>query len=91
LLFVNGLPDIWLEPWDKLVAMVAPLAAQFCTGVVIPEREMNFRQIFDKPSRTWFLQCSVCLHKFAIAETKLKFDIFSVAKLRQLYPEDTPS
>jgi hypothetical protein len=46
---------------------------------------MNSRQIFDKPSRTWNLQCSVCLHKFAIAEIDMRSDM-SLAKLRQLYP-----
>ena len=61
--------------------------AQFCTGIVIPAREMNARQIFDNLSRTWNLQCSVCLHKFAIAEIELKSDDFSLAKLRQIYPE----
>jgi hypothetical protein len=59
--------------------------AQFCTGVVVLGRDMNSRQIFDKPSRTWNLQCSVCLHKFAIAEIDMKSDM-SLAKLRQLYP-----
>jgi hypothetical protein len=61
--------------------------AQFCPGIVIPAREMNARQIFDKPSGIWNLQCSVCLHKFSIAEIHLKSDEFSLAKLRQLYPE----
>jgi hypothetical protein len=61
--------------------------AQFCPGIVIPAREMNARQIFDKPSGIWNLQCSICLHKFSIAEIHLKSDEFSLAKLRQLYPE----
>jgi hypothetical protein len=61
--------------------------AQFCTGIVIPAKEKNTRQMFDKPSRTWNLQCSVCLHKFVIAEIDLKSDDMSLAKLRQLYPE----
>jgi len=61
--------------------------AQFCPGIVIPARELNSRQLFDKPSCTWNLQCSVCLHKFAIAEIELKSDEFSLAKLRQIYPE----
>jgi hypothetical protein len=61
--------------------------AQFSPGIVIPAREMNARQIFAKPSRTWNLQCSVCLRKFSIAEIHLKSDEFSLAKLRQLYPE----
>jgi hypothetical protein len=61
--------------------------AQFCPGIVIPAREMNARQIFDKPSGIWNLQCSVCLHKFSIAEIHLKSDEFSLAKLCQLYPE----
>jgi hypothetical protein len=61
--------------------------AQFCTGIVVPAREINTRQIFDKPSRTWNLQCSVCLHQFAVPEIDLKTDEMSLAKLRQLYPE----
>jgi hypothetical protein len=61
--------------------------AQVCPGIVIPAREMNARQLFDKPSRTWNLQCSVCLHKFAVAEIELKSDDMSLAKLRQLYPD----
>jgi hypothetical protein len=48
---------------------------------------MNARQIFDKPSGIWNLQCSICLRKFSIAEIHLKSDEFSLAKLRQLYPE----
>jgi hypothetical protein len=61
--------------------------AQFCPGIVIPAREMNARQIFDKSSHIWSLQCPVCLHKFAIAEIELESDEFSLAKLGQLYPE----
>ena len=61
--------------------------AQFCTGIVVPAREMNTRQIFDKPSRIWNLQCSVCLHEFAVAEIEMKYEEMSLAKLRQLYPE----
>jgi hypothetical protein len=61
--------------------------AQFCTGIVIPAREMHARQIFDKLSRTWNLQCSVCLHEFAVAEIEMKYEEMSLAKLRQLYPE----
>jgi hypothetical protein len=61
--------------------------AQFCTGIVVPAREMNTRQIFDKPSRTWNLQCSVCLHQFAVAEIELKYEEMSLTKLRQIYPE----
>lgn len=60
---------------------------QFCTGIVVPAREPNSGQIFNKPSRTWNLQCSVCLNKFAVAEIDLKFDEMSLAKLCQLYPE----
>ena len=65
--------------------------AQFCPGIVIPAREMNARQIFDKPSGIWNLQCSICLRKFSIAEIHLKSDEFSLAKLRQLYPEPARS
>jgi hypothetical protein len=65
--------------------------AQFCPGIVIPAREIGVRQIFDKPSRTWNLQCSVCLHKFAVAEIEMKSDDMSLAKLRLLYPEPAHS
>ena len=61
--------------------------AQFCPGIVIPAREMNARQTFDKLSGIWILQCSICLRKFSIAEIHLKSDEFSLSKLRQLYPE----
>jgi hypothetical protein len=73
--------------WTMPFVSYANCPAQFCPGVVIPAREMNTLQLFDKPSRTWNLQYSVCLDKFSIAEIELESDDFSLAKLRQLYPE----
>src|SRR6266849_2363593 len=72
-----------------LLVSYADCPAKFCPGIVIAAREMYASKTFDKPSRTWNLQCSVCLHKFDVAETELKSDDFSLEKLRQLYPFQT--
>lgn len=81
----------WKFARCKLASMpfvsYAKCPAQFCPGIVIPAKEMYAYKTFDKTSRTWNLQCSVCLHKFEIADIALKTDDFSLEKLRQLYPE----
>jgi hypothetical protein len=84
-----GLHPDFCSRYNELMPFVsyANCPAQFCPGSVIPAREMYVTKTFDKPSRTWNLQCSVCLHKFDIAEIELKSDDFSLEKLRQLYPD----
>ena len=58
-----------------------------CMGLVIPAYEADSRKMFHEWSRIWYLECPVCQHYFVIADSELKTDEISFARIRQTYPD----